>query len=457
MKTISNIVGGLVTGMLLFSAAMGASASKPADSVHSASSKHSKAKPNAAPLQGTCDWTDGDNSPLNPSQNSNLRFGLVDVAAGYYTFVISPYYPTGTTFRINGIFPDERYFSYQMYDTKGDLEGELPDYQIQPDAGSLNPAVSSNNVDHSTPRGGSYTVYLVIGPAPANPAPNTIYIDPALFGGNQYALFTYRLYNPFDNLTVGDLGGIPLPTVVEQTANGDVPISQLAKAGICNFYFGLRSTELLLISQTLDFLQQLPEHPFPVPPTPVPPPPVFTVYYADLPTTVHVNGDARYLYTYASQQLGDMLILRGKAPTYASQPGVGSDPQLRHWSMCENSAQSSAAYACIEDNAATIDSDGFFNIVMSVPAKQPANAKPAYGFDWLTWGPTYQSVLIMRNMLPSPNFNQSAWAVPKGVDPATIMGDYLPVAAYCANSVFSKHTSAGETPAQVFAGCLAGS
>jgi len=36
------------------------------------------------------------------------------------------------------------------------------------------------------------------------------------------------------------------------------------------------------------------------------------------------------------------------------------------------------------------------------------------------------------------------------------MGDYFPVATYCANSVFAAHTGAGETPKQVFAACAAG-
>ncbi len=455
MKTISNVALGGMAGMLMLSASAGAMASGTTSAVHATAAK---AKPAASSWAlGTCDWTAGDNTPMNASQAGNLRYGWVDMEAGYFSFVISPGYPTGTTFRINGKYTDSRYMSYQLYAGNTINLGELADFTIVPDAGSQSPAPTINYYDRSVPYGGSYTIHIIVGKAPATLPPNTFYIDPSQFTSKQYAVFLYRTYNNYDNIPLWEFGGEPLPTVVEETSKGDVPISQLAKPGLCQSVLGTRNFERLFVAQSLDFLEQLPQHPNPIPPKPVPPAPTFIIYYSN-PGTWLINDDNRYLYTSApvSQKLGDLLLMRAKAPTYSGQTSVGTDPQVRHWSMCENSQMSFETYDCIQDYKAAIDADGFFNIVMSVPSKKPANADHAHGFDWLTWGTTTAALPIFRHMLPSPNFTQSAFNVPEGVDPASIMGDYYPVATYCANSVFSAHTSAGETPAQVFAACQAG-
>jgi hypothetical protein len=380
----------------------------------------------------------------------------MEMTEGAYEFVISPSFPTGTKFRVNGQYPDARYMSLEVYANATVNLFDMADYQIQPDAGSQNPtAAGPSTYDRTIPWGQNYTVYVIVGPKPATIPPNTIYVDPAQYASNQYAMIEYRLYSPFDGLTVGQLGGVPLPTVVEETPNGDVPIAQLAKPGICNFVVNIRDVERQAVATLFDVLQQLPQHPNPIPPTPVPAAPQWILYFEDS-TTVLINEDNRYLYMLPSQKLGDMVIMRAKAPTFATQPGVGPDPQMRHWSLCEN-AKSLESYACVYDETAAIDSDGFFNVVMSIPQKQPPNANHAHGFDWLEWGTTYNAVPILRHMLPSPNFNQSAFAMQQGQDPATVMGDYFPIATYCANSVFAKHTGNGETPAQVFAACQVGS
>lgn len=458
MRIISNAALGGMAGMLMLSASAGAAASEAKSSSHVVPGVQTSAgkKQAASSLPtGTCDWAPGDNTPMNGSQSGNLRYGYVDLTAGYYGFVISPAYPTGTTFRLNGQFPDARYMSFQMYDGQVQDLFEIPDYNIVPDAGGQNPSKSPNFYDRSVPYGSSYTLHIIVGPAPATLPPNTFYIDPSQFGPKAPASFVYRIYNPFDGVTVAEHGNVPIPSVVEETPKGDVPIGQLQRTLACDTFLGLRNAERLFVAESLDILEALPVHPNPIPPKPVPPPPVFAIYYTT-PGTWLVNDDNRYMYINPSQKLGDLVLMRGKAPTWATMPGGNSDPQVRHWSMCENSQYSFETYACIQDSDAVLDADGFFNIVMSVDKKKPANATHAYGFDWLTWGTTTAALPIFRHMLPSTDFTQSAFNVPEGVDPATIMGDYDPVATYCANSVFSAHTNNHETPAQVFAACQAG-
>jgi hypothetical protein len=444
---------GLAMGLLTMSA--GASASG-TDSGKSSNVSGQHARKNALTLPRlACDWSPGDNTPTESTPPGSIRYGWVDLSAGYWQMLLSPSFPVGTRFRLEGQYPDARYFSYQLYAGNVTNLAQFTDYQIVPDPGNLSPFTGPTTLNRSILFGGHYTIYLVFGPKPANPAPNTAYIDKSQFTSKQQAVFGYRIYNNFDGLTVAQTGGVPLPTVVEETSNGDVPLANIQTPALCNLGLNGRNNERLLVASLLDRFQALPQHPNPIPAQPVPPAPVFSLYQEDASTWL-INRDNRYLYTQVSQRLGDLVLFRAKAPSFTTQPGAGPEPQLRHWSMCENSSVSVETYSCIEDEDAAIDAGGFFNIVMSVPTKRPSNADHVHGFDWMDWGTTYSAMPIFRHMIASPNFTQSAFSVPVGGDPATIMGDYYPLATYCANSVFSAHTNAGETPAQVFAACQVG-
>ncbi len=408
-----------------------------------------------AGLNLACDWRPANGTPTASSPNG-IRYGYIELAAGYYQVFLSPYFPVGTRFRIDGQYPKARNFSYQLYNGPNGGLGYLPDYKVRPNPGSQSPFNGVNTLDTAIAPGGHYSVYIVYGTAPATPAPNTLYVTAKNFSLGSQAVFIYRIYNAFAGIGVIDHGGVPLPTVYKETSQGDVTLASLDNKLVCDAGIGQRNARRVIRAQVSDFINANPQYPKPIAAMPVPPPPVFML--RDNPTDVLVNSDNRYIYALLSQKPGDLVLMRAKAPTYATGPGAGSDPQLRHWSICQNAYVTVETYACIEDTDATIDSGGFFNIVISVPAKRPANAVRAHGFDWLTYGTDQEAAPILRHMLASPHFTQSAFAVPQGqaAQAPLIMGDYFPVATYCANSVFSAHTNAGQTPKQVFTACAAG-
>jgi hypothetical protein len=407
-------------------------------------------------LNLTCDWRPANGTPTASSPPNQIRYGYIELAAGYWQFFLSPYFPAGTRFHIDGQYPAARNFSYQLYDgPKGGL-GYLPDYKVQPDPGSQSPFNGINTLDTAVKPGGHYTIHIVYGTAPATPPPNTIYVDASHFSLGSQAVFVYRIYNAFAGIAVADHGGVPMPVIYKETAQGDVPLSSLDQKLICDAGINQRNARRVIRAQVSDQLHAKPEYPNPIPAQPVPAPPLFQL--RDNPTDVLANADNRYIYTILSQKPGDLVLMRAKAPTYATGPGAGSDPQLRHWSICQNAYVTVETYACIEDTDAVLDGDGYFNIVISVPAKRPAYANHAHQFDWLTYGTDDEAAPIFRHMLASPNFKQSAFQVPSGqaAQAPAIMGEYFPVATYCSGAVFDAHAGRGETPKQVFAGCAAG-
>jgi hypothetical protein len=406
-------------------------------------------------FQLTCDWLPANGTPTADGQN-NIRYGYIELAAGYYQFFLSPSFPVGTQFRIDGQYPKARNFSLQLYNgPKGGL-AYLPDYKVQPDPGSQSPFTGINTVDRAIAGGGHYTIHIIYGTAPAVVPANTVYVDAKQFSAGSQAVFVYRVYNAYSPYTVAEHGGVPLPPVYEQTAQGDVSLTSLNKPAICNAGIEQRNARRVVRAQLSDQLNAKPERPNPIPAQPVPAAPQFML--RDNPKDVLANSDNRYIYAQLSQTLGDLVLMRAKAPTFATGPGSGSDPQLRHWSVCQNAYITVETYQCIEDTDMVLDSDGFFNVVISVQAKKPANADSAHKFNWLTYGTDREAAPILRHMLASPNFTQSAFAVPSGdaANAPAIMGDYFPVSTYCAASVFQAHTAAGETPKQVFADCAAG-
>ena len=403
-----------------------------------------------------CDWSEGDGTPTASTAPGSVRWGWVDLSAGYWQFVLDGAFPVGTRFRIDGQYPAARNFSFQVYNGQSQGLFYLPDYRIQPDAGSSSPFVSVNDVNTAIPPYGKYSVQIVFDAIPANPAPNTIYVDGSSVSIASYPIFVYRVYNAFTPFAVADHGGVPLPSVVEETAAGDVPIASLQTPLPCNIEFGLRDGERRTVANLSDDFFAQPLHPKPIPPTPVPAAPAFALYPSSSSTDYFVNDETQYLYVQFSQTAADLFLVRARAPSFPTQAGASSDPQLRHWSLCQNSYSTYASYDCLEDQSAVLDGDGYFNLVVSVPTKLPAGANPQHGFNWLSYGTTDQGLLIYRQMLASPDFTQSAFNVPSGGSAQAVMGPYFPLTTYCAGSVFDAHTQAGQTPAQVFAACAAG-
>ena len=160
------------------------------------------------------------------------------------------------------------------------------------------------------------------------------------------------------------------------------------------------------------------------------------------------NADTAYLAAPAVRLEGSVLVVRGRAPSF---PGDGTgatteSAQLRYWSFCQFGIPSTSAVECVSDSDVPLDESGYYTIVVSDPSDRPQNADTQHDVAWLPWGREVQAQIGLRNMLPSADFDASAFAVPtRSIADDTNMGDFAPRAAMCPTAVFeaSGHSGCG--------------
>ena len=348
----------------------------------------------------------------------------------------------GTRIRIDGVYPDARYFSFHAYDELQRPVGSLADREIAPAAGSTNPFVTPG-----AQAGGSYTAFVAFTPPPADPAPNTLYAGATNEGApNPAGTIIYRVYVPAD---AGDLaGGVPLPSLTLETADGAVALP----LGSCEPLPPSSGGQLQTVIRESSFPNAVPRV---VPWPPAQDPPEFVKFYSlatnlidrlpSNPATDAIPRDTsggflsnrhiNYLFALTSRSLGDVFVMRARAPIAPDTRG-GAEPtdpaDVRYWSVCENDFLTQRFVACLADFQVTVDPDGFFTIAVSDPDDRPATAK-----NWIPWGgPYYEGSVIYRHMLPSSGFAGAIQKVAYGQDPRTVMGDYFPQAAYCSAAEF---------------------
>ncbi|MEA2496720.1 MAG: hypothetical protein QOJ29_4631 [Thermoleophilaceae bacterium] len=384
----------------------------------------------AAGLDQTCELT----ATRFDADTINVLFP--DSSAQYWTgsYRALP----GTHIRIDGIYPYARYTSWNVYDPILRPFTHKADVDIAPDAGSANPFLPGAN--RRTPvEQRHYTLFITFDPD-FKPGPNTIYVDPSK---NPVCFFTLRVYVPDRGLDV--TGGVGIPQVTWQPNSEGAP----AVTSPC------RDTQKPSISAiTQAYAQQ--DGPDTGPPVPGQPQPKWHKFtnlcqagddlffdnpYGDsLPDSGQSpcsnfgsggflsNMDNAYVYTGFNRSYGKLLVLHGKAPTFArTYPRAHTMPsgvQLRYWSICQNDPYNQRYVACLRDDQVKLDKDGFYTIVVSRPVDRPACAK-----NWIPWGPQPWGTLIYRHMLPDPGFSGAIQRASYGTEQSS-MGDYYPSARY---------------------------
>ena len=353
----------------------------------------------------------------------------------------------GTRIRIEGQYPHSRYISWNVYDAAARPIDALSDVQLGPDPGSSNPFLPG--ADRSvTDR--SYTAFVEIGPKPAQPAPNTLYT-----GDSRGGTFLYRVYVP--DAGRDQKGGVALPRVtLEPAGGGGAPFS----ADQC------RELQAPYAQPLNDLITGAPGLPDPTDDGQGYPgrnPPSWRLFQNLCSSAFDVlldnedgealhddasarcgngpgflsNRDIAYVFAPTSRGFGELLVLRGRAPTFAdTRPGpavMPSGQQLRYWSFCQYEPATQRVIDCRSDDRVIVGPDGRYTIVVSTPEGRPAGARPECGVTWLAWGPQPQGLLIYRHMLPDPSFAQAIQHVPApGAEQAT-MGDYYPQSEYLAS------------------------
>lgn len=359
----------------------------------------------------------------------------------------------GLRIRIEGQFPFARYMSWNLYDTRLRPIDALTDEQIQPDPGSENPFIAgADRLGEER----DYTAFIEFGAPPEDPddrAPNTLYT-----GDSRSGSFLYRVYIPDRDRDAK--GGVPLPRVTLESADGEggspgVDLCRDAQApfvgpineaiasspGIPELTgdgegypgrsppnwrlfvnFPRAAIDIMFDAETTgEHYDRAKESPF----------------YQDDGAGFFANRDIAYVFTGTSRGFGEVLVLTGKAPTFAdTRDGPSEMPeghQLRYWSFCQYETATQRVIDCRSDDRVKVARDGTYTIVVSAADHRPENARSRCDVSWIAWGPTTHGLLIYRHMLADPDFRRAIQRVEEPGEERETMRRYYPTGEYLAS------------------------
>lgn len=367
--------------------------------------------------------------------------------------------PPGAVLTLRGKFPHARYSSFNAYENNGASASSLSDREISPDRGSINPSLP--RADRSASKR-SYTITVRGEAAPATPARNTLYAEPAE-GSHQDIL--YRVYVPDRGRSKS--GGTAIPTPVLKLADGRM----LQGQALCDELNSIHDYKgNLLTNQVYQALLNSPGKD----PASNPALPKFEFYkYFNLPNvlaryqdeaawqqawlsnpveagTLYNNNDARYMVAAFSFQFGDVLALHGRMPTTPRTLNGNrrtAAGQLVEWDMCTiQSLVTTKTYRCLFDEQVPMRSrKRHYVILVSKADQRPSNATRECGVAWLPADPegdgagrTDVGQLLTRNILPSPGFKRSIWDVTSPFNARETMGDFYPKGTYMGREAFES-------------------
>ncbi len=412
----------------------------------------------------SCFWGD----PISPLAAEGANFNWPDDAAAYWLARYNP--PAGSELVLRGEYPHARYMSFNAYEGGSPVD-VITDLEVGPDAGSTNPFVAGNRRD-SEERSWVITVLDEASPeGDAAEQANTLYAG--VESGPREIV--YRVYVPDEGEDLAGGTGLPEPELV--LADGSV----LEGEELCDAINDPdRELPVLSLSQDEYEARVNTEGADPATNPAFDPahweaffnaPYALTVYYrntpreaerAEIDTTLsggfYSNADNRYVNANISRVFGDIAVLQGRLPTVpetvdgAEEMGEG---QVRFWSLCQNeSAVTTVVVDCLYDEEVPVDDDGMYTIVVSRPEDRPDNATDECGVGWLDWGEQGDGVgrpqhglLIMRNMLPDPSFDEAIQNVAEPGVEAEVMGDYLPAVSYSTVADFEARGCEADTEA----------
>lgn len=300
-------------------------------------------------------------------------------------------------FTITGTFPADRYTSFEVYTNTITSFAEILDDTIVPDAGSVNPLVAG------TTRGvGTYTLGLIVGPAPSPPLSNTIYAN---VPPSTKVRLVYRVYLP--DSSASPSGNVPLPVLTAYNSATGIPMDC---PPLSRWYS---------------------------------PPPSFTSYagafYREA-VGLFPNIDTAYLETTINPITGTLSVIRFQSPTTPHTLAGGIEDmttQVRYWSLCVYDGLTQLPIACPPDETLPLDANGWVTVALGLTGTQPGNATAANGVQWIDLGTlTDPDIILIRQTLPASSFAMSAFAVPISATAVAYMGSYAPQLAQCSTEQF---------------------
>lgn len=390
------------------------------------------------PAGAGCGWTTaGGGGPTAAVMNQafpdadgvhlNVLFGEMD--AHYWQSYER--IPEGGHIEYHGEFPHARYMSFTNYGGGIRSVDGIYDAAIVPDPGSSNPFLPHAD---RTVEDRWFTVRFADTQAPPGDqrAPNTFYRinEDGSNNSNRVApTVSLRIYTA--DRGAGPDGGVPLPIITKVSADGTRETLPACSEG------GLPSVGHDETLANSGIGEPWPENVVPEGDNP----PRWTKFtsYAAIAGEDDATGeggfgdnpDQKYISTTFRKSFGEVVVFRGKAPTFVdtwdSIPRMGTG-QLRFWTFCTY-ATTTNGYDCRRDDTVPLDAQGYYTVVVSSAASRPSNAVERCGVTWLPSGPSDRSIVILRNLLPAPTFAEAIHNTEPGDEVATL-GEYYPFGRY---------------------------
>ena len=399
-----------------------------------------------------------------------LNVAFPDAAATYWT---TPFYAeAGTEIEIEGQYPNARYMSFNVYDENGGsfeangVSSGIADYQIEPQAGSVNPFQRLGRP------GGAFTLALSADAEPGER--NVLPLAPEEAMAQSAAPLGFLLYRVY--LPTGGNGAVQLPKI-SLVRNGErmalprcpVPTGKLAasvrsKASATKAAQGIAAR--LRVQPTKRMVHGLlklgkalrggSEGAKPCRRSACPPPLRFFRASAAATNSFFPNVNNAYVSALFRPVPGTVVVVRGKAPTTPRGthpvPWPQKNLQLRYFSLCNNVYRSpwpvvanpigdgKSEYGCAADFETSLNAAGEYAYVVAEPSKREAIEAAGGTFIPLsTTQPHARQILILRNMLPNESFDHAVQNAPQNAKPAgaaKAMGRYYPRAYRCTLAQF---------------------
>lgn len=375
---------------------------------------------------------------LNPA----LDVGEPDSDANYWSLAYT--YEPGETITLNGVFPDSRFQSFQIYGGGGTFltNSTLTDYEIAPDQGSVNPFQPASDpwppiARHRGGRAGEhYTVMVTSDPQPGEA--NTLPIAPPGEEPGKINDLTIR-----DYLQTGGIWAVPAPSV---TFSYDGVTKLVAPCSREQETFpGLTSSNASAASaQSTAFKESSAR-------TDSGSPGEISVPFFATTSGLGANGDTQYLEAEVRPPSnGEVLLVKGKEPT--ATPGTHPHPwpspgiDLRYWALCDYLGEATVHnqlpdgqvdWGCRNNDQTRVSRDGDYTFAVGTEAQRAAIERiPDVTFlPFSEANAAGTTGLLVRNQLASPSFANviATWPTAATLTPAEAatadeqaMGAYYP-------------------------------
>lgn len=414
-------------------------------------------KPTPTP-ETNCMWREAATSRTHSGADPE-NFAYPDTNVNYWAsqFTI----PEGAKVYLDADFPYARHTSLVSYTSEGERINSLRDVEIVPNEGVTNPFIVGNN---RLEKARGYQAEIKLGEEPSSPEKNTLYAPKT--ETNEVAVL-YRIYVP--NKGYDMQAGASLPRFKVVLANGEEKRGEEVCQVLKVKDQGISKSAVISKEQYSAWANTQQTIGFPAQSTPK----WYTAYNGvmnvacifklggltqceGVPAERKLNNwatpDNEYVFAALSRDLGKVAILRAKAPTTTktlNNDTVVNDADMRYWSICTNELASTATNYCLYDEEVTKrDAEGYYNIVVSLPEDRPSNATESCGYHYLQSHPRgagypelgakndHVEFLLMRHLLPNPNFknviqNTKIWG-----DEEQVIGEYLPKITYTTKADF---------------------